>query len=118
MNDEQAKLLRVNMKSIWENYFLPADIDFDSSVTANELIAYMREALKDESKRNAINATLPLVFEAIDANHDGGISPVEFHNYFLSLGCADEIFTKKVFDAMDVNGDGDLSCEGESIFFY
>ena len=59
---------------------------------------------------------MPLVFDAIDANQDGGISPVEFHNYFLSLGCDDERFTKKVFDAMDVNGDGDLSSEGKSLF--
>ncbi len=112
MNDKQAKMLRVNMKSIWENYFLPADIDFDLSVTADELVIYMREALKDESKRNTIDATLLLVFEAIDANHDGGISLMEFHNYFLSL------FTQKVFDAIDVNGDGDLSSEGKSLFFY
>jgi hypothetical protein len=68
--------------------------------------------MADESKRAAINATLPIVFEAIDANHDNGISPAEFHNYFVSLGVNNEAFTNQVFSAMDTNGDGDLSNEG------
>ena len=68
--------------------------------------------MADEAKRAAINATLPIVFEAIDANHDNGISPAEFHNYFVSLGVNDEAFTQSVFAAMDANNDGDLSKEG------
>jgi len=30
------------MKAIWTNYFLPADVDNDGSVTVDELIIYMR----------------------------------------------------------------------------
>lgn len=70
--------------------------------------------MNDESKRAAINATLPIVFEAIDANKDDGVSPEEFHNYFVSLGVTDESFTKMVFSAMDTNNDGDLSKDGKS----
>ncbi len=73
--------------------------------------------MADESKRAAINATLPIVFEAIDANKDDGISPDEFHNYFVSLGVTDEAFTQMVFKAMDANNDGDLSKEGKLIYF-
>ena len=68
--------------------------------------------MADEGKRAAINATLPIVFEAIDANHDNGVSPAEFHNYFVSLGVTDEAFTQSVFAAMDSNHDGDLSIDG------
>jgi hypothetical protein len=69
--------------------------------------------MADESKRAAINATLPIVFEAIDANHDDGVSPSEFHNYFVSLGVTDEKFTQHVFADMDSNHDGDLSKDGK-----
>ncbi len=112
LSEEQAASLRKNMKSIWTTYFLPADIDHDLSVTVEELITYMRGAMADEGKRAAINATLPIVFAAIDANKDDGVSPSEFHNYFVSLGVTDEAFTQMVFKAMDANNDGDLSKEG------
>jgi hypothetical protein len=42
LNNEQADQLRINMKSIWTSYFLPADVDHDGSVTVEELIIYMR----------------------------------------------------------------------------
>jgi hypothetical protein len=74
--------------------------------------------MADESKRAAINATLPIVFSAIDANHDNGVSPAEFHNYFVSLGVTDESFTQSVFAAMDSNNDGDLSSEGYILYLY
>ncbi len=112
----QADLLRKNMKSIWTTYFLPADVDNDLSVTVDELIVYMRTAVADDAKRASINATLPLIFQAIDANKDDGVSPGEFHNYFVSLGVSDQAFTQMVFQAMDANNDGDLSKDGESHF--
>ncbi len=67
--------------------------------------------MADEGKRASINATLPLIFAAIDANHDDGVSPTEFHNYFVSMGVTDSAFTEMVFSAMDADGDGDLSNE-------
>ena len=73
--------------------------------------------MADESKRAAINATLPIVFEAVDSNHDDGVQPSEFFNYFKSLGVNDEEFSKKVFAAMDSNNDGELSKEGNLNYF-
>jgi len=116
LSKEQSDLLRKNMKSIWTTYFLPADVDNDLSVTKDELIVYMRSAMADESKRAAINATLPIVFEAVDSNHDDGVQPSEFFNYFKSLGVNDEEFSKKVFAAMDSNNDGELSKEEFAAF--
>jgi len=116
LNGAQADHLRHSMKSIWETYFLPADTDHDGSVTVNELIAFMREALANESKRAAINATLPIIFDAIDSDQDGGISKNEFVNYFKSMNVNDAKFAEEVFAAMDANHDGSLSKEEFSEF--
>lgn len=67
--------------------------------------------MADESKRASINATLPIIFKAIDSNHDNDISPDEFQNYFVSLGVADKAFAEEVFKAMDANHDGNLSSD-------
>ena len=68
--------------------------------------------MSDEQKRAAISATLPIIFDAIDVDHDGGISNKEFANYFRSLGLKDDAFADSVFAAMDANNDGSLSNEG------
>jgi len=60
---------------------------------------------------------LPIIFDAIDANRDGGIEMHEFKNYFLSFGINDDNFTQMVFENIDVDGDGDLSKEGKYLRF-
>ena len=42
LNASDSDLLRKNMKSIWTTYFLPADADNDLSISAEELVIYMR----------------------------------------------------------------------------
>lgn len=116
LNPAQSEHLRVCMKSIWTSYFLPADTDHDGSVTVDELIVHMRSAMSDEGKRAAINATLPIIFDAIDANQDDGVSSDEFANYFASMGVTDKAFADSVFKAMDADGDGSLSKEEFSNF--
>ena len=69
--------------------------------------------MADQQKRAAISATLPIIFDAIDVDHDGGISSKEFANYFKSLGLQDDNFANSVFAAMDANNDGSLSNEGK-----
>jgi Ca2+-binding EF-hand superfamily protein len=68
--------------------------------------------LADQAKRQAIKDTLPIIFSAIDVDHDGGITGKEFANYFKSLGLTDDAFASSVFAAMDFNSDGELSNEG------
>ena len=65
--------------------------------------------MSDEAKRASINATLPIIFDAIDANQDDGVSSDEFANYFQSMGVEDKVFAAGVFNAMDADGDGSLS---------
>lgn len=63
-----------------------------------------------------MNRAFSVIYDAIDVNHDGGISIDEFSTYFKSLGLDDEKFIKSVFEEMDVNNDGSLSVDG-SFFF-
>ena len=72
--------------------------------------------MADEGKRASINATLPIIFDAIDANQDDGVSADEFANYFKSMGVADPKFANDVFVVMDTNNDGTLSKEGKIQF--
>ncbi len=67
--------------------------------------------MTDANKRKSIEATLPLIFDAIDTNNDGGIGSDEFANYFGSFGL-DKAVAQQTFNAMDANGDGELSREG------
>jgi len=116
LSPQNADALRASMKQIWRTYFLPADTDHDGSVVFDELLIYMKTALGDQQKRAAISATLPIIFDAIDVDHDGGISNKEFANYFRSLGLKDDAFADSVFAAMDANNDGSLSNEEFSGF--
>ena len=76
-----------------------------------------KQALQDAAKRASIEATLPLIFDAIDTNADGSIAVDEFTGYFRSLGVNDSSFASLVFQAMDVNRDGSLSREGDNFYF-
>ena len=112
LNDTQATTLRITMKSIWEQFYLPADADNDSCITVEELTDFMRSAVGDISKRPLIINGLELIFQAIDSNNDKAISPNEFHKWFLNIGVDDPKFTQFVFDEMDSNGDGELTLTG------
>lgn len=49
---DQSQDLTKKMKAIWTNYFLPADVDHDGSVTVDELIIYMRSVINFHLKIN------------------------------------------------------------------
>ena len=100
------------MKSIWEEFYLPADENNDSCITVEELTDFMRSAVTDKSKRPLILNGLELIFQAIDSNNDKAISPLEFHKWFLNIGVDDPKFTQFVFNEMDSNGDGKLTLQG------
>ncbi len=68
--------------------------------------------MTDSTKRKAIESTIPLIFDAIDLNLDGGIAADEFVAFFKSLGVEDAKFATNVFRAIDTNNDGVLSREG------
>ncbi len=74
--------------------------------------------MQDAEKRQAIEATLPLIFDAIDTNRDGGIASEEFFLFFKSLGVNDSNFASLVFQAMDSNKDGSLSRDGSQSYLF
>jgi hypothetical protein len=60
--------------------------NFKSNIIIIELVVHMKNSIKDEKKRESIEATLPIIFDAIDTNKDGKLLFDEFSNYFSSLG--------------------------------
>jgi hypothetical protein len=74
------------------------------------------KSITDATKRAAIEATLPLIFDAVDTNLDNAIEKEEFGAYFASLGIHDANLAGQVFRYMDSNNDGVLSKEGEFYF--
>ena len=76
------------------------------------------KSVNSAQKRASIEATLPLIFDAIDTNGDGGIAVAEFTAYFQSLGINDAKVSSEVFNSMDLNGDGELSREGLIFIFF
>ena len=63
-------------------------------------------------KKRGILDAFSVIYDAIDVNHDGGISSEEFSTYFKSLGIDDENFISGVFKEMDTDGSDSLSIEG------
>jgi Ca2+-binding EF-hand superfamily protein len=112
LSADRSAALTKSLLSVWNTYFLPADTNHDGSVEVPELVTYMKLALTDATKRTAIEATLPLIFDAVDSNLDNAIAADEFAAYFASLGINDSAFATQVFKSMDSNNDGVLSKDG------
>ena len=85
----------------------------DGSVEIPELVVHMKNSIKDARKRESIEATLPLIFDAIDTNNDGRLTYEEFSAYYSSLGINDTKIAKEVFTEMDTNGDCEISRQGK-----
>lgn len=111
LTDSQKKKLNENLKQLWSEYFCAVDKsgNKDGKVSCSELIEYIKESLKDEQKKKSLENTIPLIFEAIDTDHDDAVSKVEFANYFKSLNINDQKTADEVFASMDIDKDGSLS---------
>lgn len=98
------------------------------SVDAGELKALDAEELKqlqDFAKETAfrravimeVASKLPIeraeriakAFERFDEDHNGGISLEELQRLFAKMGLKDKSLQTRAFQALDINGDGDLS---------
>jgi Ca2+-binding EF-hand superfamily protein len=108
LSDQEAASLRDRLNTIWENYWVGADIDGDGQVSENEYINTMTKVMEDSTAREGVGGPLYLLFKVIDTDRSGTISPSEHETFFKCMGInADH--SAETFAAIDADNDGFIS---------
>ncbi|MFC4117073.1 EF-hand domain-containing protein [Nonomuraea zeae] len=97
--------------SLWDTLAVAADLDRDSRITPDEYRASVIASFIDGDRfepvfRPAIEAVLTVA----DTDGDGHIQPHEFQLVHEAFGRSEED-SKHAFAALDLDGDGVLSCD-------
>ena len=66
------------------------------------------EMFRDQKKIKGLKETVSQMFNVVDTNGDGVISPLEFRLYFKIMGI-DESSAQISFDAIDTDSDGTIT---------
>jgi len=93
-------------RSIWTTYWAPADASQDGEVTPDEFIAAITAAV--EAGVRSDDVLLPLLYEMIDADASGQLSPEEHARFFAAFKISAED-AAATFAALDADGDGTIS---------
>ena len=80
------------------------------------ILFHIIKSLNDLKKKETIQSTLPLIFDAIDTNKDHEIGLDEFTAYFQSLGINDSKATSEIFSTMDMDDNGVITLDEFSAF--
>ena len=107
-------------RSIWTTYWAPAATATAGQVTADELVAAITGAVEAGVRQDDV--LLPLLYEMIDADASGQLSPAE-HEAFFAAFKIDAADSAATFRALDADGDGSVSKHefldaGARFFFY
>ncbi|MFJ6292530.1 EF-hand domain-containing protein [Streptomyces griseoviridis] len=101
--------LRARVESLlmewWAALLEVGDADGDGTVDLGELLSLVDRL---PLMVDAVTATADTVFDAVDANGDGRISPEE-HRGLVETWNGRPVDMTGVFDLLDLNGDGHLS---------
>ncbi|KDN80649.1 EF-hand domain-containing protein [Kitasatospora cheerisanensis] len=92
------------MLAWWERLSAAADRDNDGRVDLDEILAMVD---RPPAMLDAVNATADAVFDAVDEDGDGRISPAEHHR-LVNTWHGRAIDTADVFEVLDRDGDGFL----------
>ncbi|WP_329177891.1 EF-hand domain-containing protein [Streptomyces sp. NBC_01477] len=91
----------------WATLLETGDIDGDGAVDLDEVLLLVDRL---PAMVADVTATADTVFDAVDANGDGVISPEE-HRRLVETWNGQPVDTAGVFELLDLNGDGHLSRE-------
>lgn len=107
--DPEADALFDYYDRLWGRVIERADKNEDDSVSLEEWLAFCDALVDDfEDTETAIQNTYGILFDLFDADHDGLISAHEFKLFYQAMRIHDAE-AEFVFQALDANGDGQLS---------
>lgn len=102
--------LHNHLISMWENYWIDADINKDNKVSLDEWIEnYSTQFVVDtDSSGAAWEQPMAVLFDVIDINSDEKIALEEYKQLLTAFGF-DASGYEEIFPQLDVNGDGYIS---------
>jgi Ca2+-binding EF-hand superfamily protein len=97
----------------YQNHFVrTVDVDESGNITLEEWLAYHEKMLQDEASfAGTALMTVEAMFDLMDRNGDGKITLEEYGEWMKALRIAEQDITEKVFQKLDLNGNGILSKE-------
>ncbi|MEU5090114.1 EF-hand domain-containing protein [Streptomyces sp. NPDC021356] len=102
---ELAARVDTVMLGWWDHLATHVDTDNDGKVDLDEILAMVDRL---PIMREVVAATAETIFDAVDENGDGRISPTE-HRLLVDTWHGESVDTAGVFDQLDQDGDGHLS---------
>ncbi|MEU8270843.1 EF-hand domain-containing protein [Sphaerisporangium sp. NPDC049002] len=98
------------MMGWWTALLAASDLDRDDKVTLEEVLLVVDQL---DARSDAVTGTAEAMFQAVDKDGDGRISPAEYNQLIETWnGCATD--TDEIFPLLDPDGDGYLS-QGEFV---
>ena len=95
------------MMGWWQALLSASDLDRDNRVTLDEVMLVVDQL---PHVRDQVEATANAMFDAVDENRNGQVSPAEY-NQMIEAWKGDKVDTDGVFRFLDANGDGHISRE-------
>ncbi|MEV6837283.1 EF-hand domain-containing protein [Streptomyces sp. NPDC051133] len=102
---ELAARVDTLMRGWWDHLAAQVDMNEDGGVDLDEVLAMVDRL---PTMRDVVAATAETVFDAVDENGDGRISPAE-HQRLVDTWHGESIDVADVFDHLGRDGDGYLS---------
>ncbi|MGW6414484.1 EF-hand domain-containing protein [Streptomyces sp. NPDC055055] len=102
---ELATRVEAVMLGWWDHLAAQADANKDGKVDLDEILAMVDRL---HTMREVVAATAETIFDAVDENGDGRISPGE-HRRLVDTWHGERVDVADVFDRLDQDGDGYLS---------
>jgi len=108
LSPEKAKALSVTLTAVWDKYMKSVGGGF--AIKEDSFVASMKTLAFDPKMKDTLLGPLPLFFHAVDTNGDQLIDETEFASFFTLIGL-DPKMAASSFQAIDDNGDGEISLE-------
>ena len=83
-----------------------------------EILLILLKSVIEDKKMKILRTALMLIFDAIDADKDSGITKEEFRYFFLSLNIDDKNISDWVFSAIDEDGNESLDQDCKFLFLF